>query len=131
MGKAKIRWAREPKKKDFDAAAAYLCLVFPERRARRLVARLKRASTVQMKPKDLERASGETLLPSDDPVVSSKPRKSVRKDPLTPVLLVRGDVAAGRPLLIADGYHRICASYHVDRDAPIPCRIVDVDGAQP
>src|SRR3954451_20682380 len=101
MGKGKSGWAREPKKKDFDAAAAYLCLLFPESRARRLVSRLKRASTVEMKAKDLERASGEELLPSDDPVVSSKPRKSVLKDPLTPVLLVRGDAAAGRPMLIA------------------------------
>jgi hypothetical protein len=26
----------------------------------------------------------------------------------------------------ADGYHRICASYHLDEDADIPCRIVDL-----
>jgi hypothetical protein len=28
-------------------------------------------------------------------------------------------------LTIADGYHRICASYHLDEDADIPCRIAD------
>jgi hypothetical protein len=27
------------------------------------------------------------------------------------------------PLTIADGFHRICASYHLDEDADIPCRI--------
>ena len=27
------------------------------------------------------------------------------------------------PLTVADGYHRICASYHLDEDADIPCRI--------
>ena len=26
----------------------------------------------------------------------------------------------------ADGYHRICASYHLNEDAEIPCRIVDL-----
>jgi hypothetical protein len=26
-------------------------------------------------------------------------------------------------LQIADGYHRICASYHLDEDADIPCRM--------
>jgi hypothetical protein len=26
-------------------------------------------------------------------------------------------------LEIADGYHRICASYHLDEDADIPCRM--------
>jgi hypothetical protein len=26
---------------------------------------------------------------------------------------------------IADGYHRVCASYHVEENTDIPCRIVD------
>ena len=43
---------------------------------------------------------------------------------LSPVLLVRGDIARGFPLQIADGYHRVCASYHLDEDTDIPCRIV-------
>jgi len=29
-------------------------------------------------------------------------------------------------LIVADGYHRICASYHLDEDADIPCRLVDL-----
>jgi hypothetical protein len=32
-------------------------------------------------------------------------------------------------MTIADGYHRICASCHVDEDAEIPCRIVDAPPA--
>ena len=47
-------------------------------------------------------------------------------DHLSPVLLVRGNIAAGAPLTIADGYHRICASYHLDEDADIPCHLVDL-----
>ncbi len=46
-------------------------------------------------------------------------------DHLSPVLLVRGRLGAGVPLTVADGYHRICAGYHLDEDADIPCRIVD------
>jgi hypothetical protein len=45
---------------------------------------------------------------------------------LSPVLVVRGCVATGRPLTVADGYHRICASYHIDEDADIPCHLVDL-----
>jgi hypothetical protein len=45
---------------------------------------------------------------------------------LSPVLLVRGDMGKGRPLVIADGYHRICASHHLDEDADIPCHLVDM-----
>jgi hypothetical protein len=45
---------------------------------------------------------------------------------LSPVLLVRGQAKKGLALLVADGYHRICASYHLDEDADIPCRLVDL-----
>jgi hypothetical protein len=41
------------------------------------------------------------------------------------VLLVRGAFGSGVPLTVADGYHRICASYHLDENADIPCRLVD------
>lgn len=39
--------------------------------------------------------------------------------------MVRGDLAAGRLAVIADGYHRVCASYHVDENTDIPLRLVD------
>ena len=45
---------------------------------------------------------------------------------LSPVLLVRGQAAGGLALIVADGYHRISASYHLDEDADIPCRIADL-----
>jgi hypothetical protein len=35
------------------------------------------------------------------------------------VLLVEGI-----PLWVADGYHRVCASYHLDEKAPVPCLVV-------
>ena len=43
---------------------------------------------------------------------------------LSPVLLVRGRLTAHVPLTVADGYHRICPSYHLDEKADIPCLIV-------
>ena len=36
------------------------------------------------------------------------------------MLLVRGDLALGHALQIADGYHRVCASYHTDENTDIP-----------
>jgi hypothetical protein len=36
---------------------------------------------------------------------------------------VRGNAALDLPLLVADGYHRICASWYLDEDAAIPCQI--------
>jgi hypothetical protein len=43
---------------------------------------------------------------------------------LSPVLLVRGDLEGDRPLIVADGYHRLCASYYLDENAEIPCHLV-------
>jgi len=45
---------------------------------------------------------------------------------LSPVLLVRGDVTQDLPLVVADGYHRICASWYRDENIPIACRIVSL-----
>lgn len=38
---------------------------------------------------------------------------------MSPIILVR--TKPGDPLLIADGYHRICALYYVDKEVEIPC----------
>jgi hypothetical protein len=52
--------------------------------------------------------------------------EKVRKgELLSPLLLVRGSAGHDVPLTVADGYHRICASYHINENADIPCRIVD------
>ena len=51
--------------------------------------------------------------------------KRIRKGkPLSPVLLIAGDMTAGVPLTVADGYHRICAVCYFDEDAPVSCRVV-------
>jgi hypothetical protein len=41
---------------------------------------------------------------------------------LSPLLLVRA--TGNQEVIIADGYHRICAVYSFDEDALIPCKIV-------
>ena len=32
-------------------------------------------------------------------------------------------ITAGR-LVVADGYHRVCAVYHLDEDAEVACKLV-------
>ena len=59
-----------------------------------------------------------------DPSVVKDLEKVVQGRKLSPVLMVR--VGRGEPLVVADGYHRICASYHLDENAEIPCRIADL-----
>ena len=45
--------------------------------------------------------------------------------PLSPILVVRGDLASDGRLEIADGHHRVCACYHADESTDIPCLVVD------
>jgi hypothetical protein len=119
-------WKAEPDEHDFPAAMNYLSLVFPEPDCAEIVARLKDAETIYRKAKDLMRASRLALLPVEDPHVAVELKKVKHGKLLSPVLLVRGHAGAGLPLVVADGYHRICASYHLDENADIPCRLVDL-----
>ena len=119
----------EPEDHDFPAAQDYLELVVPGSNASRLVAGLRKAETVRKKAKDLLRASGLPLLRADNFHVAKDLKKVQKGQLLSPVLLVRGKLADAVPLTVADGYHRICASYHLNEDADIPCRIVDFDSA--
>jgi hypothetical protein len=119
-------WKNSPEEHDFPSAADYLSLLFPEPVTASLVAKLKDADTIYRQAKDLMRASLLALLPIENPHVAADLKKVKRGELLSPVLLVRGQGAAGIPLIVADGYHRICASYHLDENADIPCRLVEL-----
>jgi hypothetical protein len=119
-------WQDEPEEHDFPAAQDYLTLLLHEPEAEALVSRFRHAPQVVRKAKDLLRASGLALLPPDNPHVAKDLKKVEHGGLLSPVLLVRGRASESRPLVVADGYHRICASYHIDEDAAIPCRLVDL-----
>jgi hypothetical protein len=58
-------------------------------------------------------------LDRDDSEVTADLEKVKLGTKLSPVLLVEGI-----PLWVADGYHRVCASYHLDEKAPVPCLVV-------
>jgi hypothetical protein len=117
-------WKKDPDEHDFPAAGEFLSLLFPEALSAALVDELRAASTVERKAKDLLRASRLRLLPSDDSEVAKDLKRVAKGEALSPVLLVRGQAAADVPLIVADGYHRICASYYLSEGAAIPCRIV-------
>jgi hypothetical protein len=124
----KERWKEEPDEQDYPAARSYLSLVMSEDRAKTAVDALQNASIVRYFAKDLLRASRLELLAPDNFHVGKDLKKVAKGRRLSPVLLVAGEVEHDCPLTIADGYHRICASYHLSEDAPIPCRIIEFDG---
>src|ERR1700737_3155709 len=119
-------WKDEPDDHDYPAAEAYLSLLMPPASARRVVRLLRTAPLVTRKAKDLLRASRlPALLPENFHVARDLQKVKAGKQ-LSPVLLVRGQLPSEVALTIADGYHRICASYHLDEDTDIPCRIADL-----
>lgn len=121
----KPNWKDVPDDHDYPAAEDYLSLLMPQKVAGQLVRRLRAAALVRRKAKDLLRASALSELSVDNIHVAKDIEKVKKGELLSPVLLVRGRLDAGVPLTVADGYHRICASYYLDEDADIPCRIVD------
>lgn len=109
-----ILWKEEPDEHNYPAAASYLLLVTNAHPVEGVVAALRTAPREQFKAKDILRASRLELLPADDRQIANDIKKAKQGRGLSPVLLVRGDLSRGLPLQIADGYHRVCASYRLD-----------------
>ena len=122
-GRPPEHWQDEPEEHDFLAAADYLSLLFADGDVASMVEELRNAPGIHREANDLLRASRLELLPETDSVVKKDMKKVARGERLSPILLVRR--RAAQPLIVADGYHRICASYHLDEDIEISCRMVD------
>ena len=117
-----IKWLTEPAKHNYPAAVSYLNLLYPSNDVSKLVKQLKKADIVSFKSKDIFRASQLSLLGVSNSHVIINIEKIDKGIALSPILLVR-DSRNGK-IIIADGYHRMCAVYTFDEDALIPCKIV-------
>ena len=127
MAKAvRVKWADAPADHDYPAAVSFLRLTLSPELAEALSSRFEKAPTVRQRAKDILRAARLQLLPVSDPEVARDLKKVAAGKPLSPILLVRGELGADRALQIADGYHRVCASCHVSENTEVPCRLVDL-----
>ena len=119
-----VKWLPRPEKHDFQAAEDYLSLIMTPRRAvewrKKLAAA--RNDITHRKATDILRASRLALLGEDNKHVAADLRKAASGAALSPILLLRGD--GENPLIVADGYHRVCASYWIDENTDIPCILV-------
>lgn len=117
-----IKWLKSTEEHDYPAAMSYLSLIYPSNTAKAFTAKLRRARVVEFKAKDIFRASRLPLLGLDNYHVNKDKKKIESGQRLSPLLLVR-DTLRGA-VVIADGYHRLCAVYAYHEDAAIPCKIV-------
>jgi hypothetical protein len=120
--KRKIGWRSEAEGHDYPAAKSYLSLLYPADEVRGMIARLKGAPVVKFMAKDIFRASRLSLLGVSNAHVQRDREKIREGQDLSPILLVRD--GKNGVLVIADGYHRLCAVYEIDEDALIPCKII-------
>ena len=116
-----ILWLDAPEPHNYPAALSYLHLIYDERTAAAMVRRLRSARITAFKSKDIFRASGLSLLGVSNSHVEKDRAKIKKGNRLSPLLLVR-DAALGK-VVVADGYHRLCAVYSFDEDALVPCKI--------
>jgi hypothetical protein len=126
VSKSKLKWSEKEEGEDFEAAFKYLSLLCSDRKASAIVKSLRGSKVLEHAAKDILRAAELPLLPSDESHVSEDLKRIQKGKPLAPVLLVRGDLANGLPLVVADGYHRICAIVYFDESAPARCRVADI-----
>jgi len=117
-----IKWLADSEDHDYPAAGSYLSLLYDEAAAAKYVERLRKAPISKFKSKDIFRASELSLLGISNLHVERDRKKVLAGQALSPLLLVRA--ADNQKVIIADGYHRMCAVYSFDEDALIPCKIV-------
>ena len=116
-----INWLNEPEEHDYPAALSYLSLIYDEQTAANFVEKLKNAPRAEFKAKDIFRASSLSLLGVSNAHIEKDKKKIEKGRELSPLLLVR-DASNGK-VIVADGYHRLCAVYSYNEDSIIPCKI--------
>jgi hypothetical protein len=117
-----IKWLPDVEEHDYPAAQSYLRILYPEDKVSEILSKLRSAAIVQFKAKDIFRASQLSLLGVSNSHVEKDTKKLLEGKSLSPLLLLR-DQQHGK-VVIADGYHRLCAIYKFNEDALIPCKIV-------
>ena len=115
-------WLADAEDHDFPDAESYLTLIYSGKRAAKIVAKLRAAGIVQYQAKDIFRASQLSLLGISNSHIEKNRQKIKTGTGLPPILLVRDK--RNRKVIVADGYHRLCAVYEFDEDAWIPCKVV-------
>lgn len=121
-GMIHISWLTLPEEQDYPAAQSYLSLLFDKETTDQYVGDLRKIKIARFKAKDIFRASKLSLLGVSNSHVKKDRKKIESGKDLSPLLLVRDPKSS--TIIIADGYHRLCAVYSFDEDAIIPCKIV-------
>ena len=117
-----IEWFDDLEEHNYPAAASYLTILYSDEKVTEMMAQFRNAVIVQFKAKDIFRASQLSLLGVSNSHVEKNREKIMKGKRFSPLLLSR-DQQHGK-VIIADGYHRLCAIYEFNEDALIQCKII-------
>ena len=117
-----IAWQDDAPESDYQSAAHFLALLDNREHIDTLLADLRVAPIVEYKAIDLLRAA-QLIVPKQDDLPTREQLRQIRDgEPIAPILLVR--VEALKKVIVADGFHRICAAYRTDPDVMLHCKLV-------
>ena len=120
-----IWWLNAPKEHNYPAAEDYLTLLLPKKIVADLIKKLMKVEIEYFLAKDIFRASGITnALTISNAHVQRNLEKIEKGIQLSSIILTK-DVVHGR-VIIADGFHRLCAVYICNEDARVPVKIVTI-----
>ena len=122
--KQEIKWLDKPADHNYPSAVSYLSLIINPMTARTSVLFLKKEPITNFKARDIFRASGLPLLGISQHQIERNLKKIENEEYLSPILLVRDELT--RKVIIADGYHRLCAVYHHNDNTEIACQIISI-----
>ena len=122
----KVKWLEEPIPENYPKAANYLRLLVNEHAVEATALALEAAPLTFHKAKDILRAASLPLLTPKNPHVAAYLTMIRDGGRLAPILLVRGNLPAAVPLHVADGYHRVCATYLTNENTDIPAQLADL-----
>ena len=121
MEQTKINWLSTPVDDDYASAQRYLSLLFKPRKCRKLLRKLRAAPMAEYPAKDILRAS-HTQMSEVAAFDWGRQQQQIREgEALGPILIVRQNDGSG--LIIADGFHRMCALFAEDELIKVPCKI--------
>ncbi|HYM20660.1 MAG TPA: hypothetical protein VEW28_06615 [Candidatus Kapabacteria bacterium] len=112
-----VKWQDEIIDDHIQAACEYLSLQFKQDKVDEARHKFKdhRKDLERHKAKDVIRASGLAVLPPTDSEVADHLAKIKAGKPLHPIALVTDK----EKLYVADGFHRVCACYHIADDTDV------------
>lgn len=116
-----VLWLEDAVDGDYAAAAHYLALLETPKAIDKALTEMKTAPIVKYKAVDLLRAAQLSVPKAEERPTREQIKKIKLGEPISPVLLLR--VGVLKKVIVADGFHRICAAYRLDPDVCVHCKL--------